>query len=150
MKKYIIAAGVVLVAMQAFQIHSNKQNGASPNHITTKYEVPIDVMNILQRSCYDCHSNNTVYPWYSYVQPVGFWLNHHINEGKEKLNFSEFATYKPKRAAHKLEEIVETITEGEMPIGSYLWTHKASSLNKDEIAMVKAWADSLRNTIVVE
>lgn len=120
----------------------------SSNDITKAYSVPDHVQQVLKVSCNDCHSNNTVYPWYTNIQPVGWWTQHHVNEGKRELNFSEFASYTPKRQAHKLEEVVEQVKGGHMPIDSYLWIHKDARLSEDHKALLMQWAEGLREQII--
>ena len=94
----------------------NQNTEVQKNDISTVMSIPEDVSNILQASCYDCHSNYTTYPWFDEVQPVYWWVNNHIEEGKHHLNFSEWATYTPKRQAHKMHEIAEQVEEGEMTL----------------------------------
>src|SRR5690606_40199750 len=90
----------------------------------------------------------TTYPWYANVQPVGWWLQHHINEGKEHLNFSIFGSYPAKKQAHKLEEVAEEVEEGNMPLESYTYVHSSSVLNKEDAAILSGWAKSLRQQIM--
>jgi hypothetical protein len=104
----------------------------------------------LEKACYDCHSNNTVYPWYANVQPVGFWLDDHVNEGKGELNFDEFLTYPPKKARHKMEKVVEEVKEGGMPLDSYTWIHKNALLTPEEKTEITAWADNIAKQIATE
>lgn len=146
-KKILLALLVVLVILQFFRPEKNIAAAASPNAIGTKYSVPADVQTILKKSCNDCHSNTTEYPWYASVQPVGLWLNHHIEEGKGELNFDEFTTYSPKKARHKLEEVHEAVTEGWMPLDSYLWIHHESKLTPEEAKVLGDWAKNLRESI---
>ena len=110
------------------------------NDISHSVDVPANVKNILEKSCNDCHSNKTNYPWYTNIQPVGWWLNHHVNEGVGELNFSEFNTYKLRRKLHKLEEIAEQVKEGEMPLGSYTWMHSEAKLTAVEQQILIDWA----------
>lgn len=148
-RKILLALLVIMVVIQFIRPEKNQATGVSANDITTKYAVPADVHAVLKRSCFDCHSNNTVYPWYDNIQPVAWFLNHHVEEGKGELNFSEFATYTPKRARHKLDEIGETITEGEMPLDSYLWIHHDAKLKPEEAKLVTDWAKGLQAQIPV-
>ncbi|AUD02364.1 heme-binding domain-containing protein [Spirosoma pollinicola] len=143
-RKILLTLLGVFVLIQFVRPEKNQSTGMSVNDITTKYAVPADVHNLLKRSCFDCHSNNTVYPWYDTVQPVSWWLNHHINEAKGELNFSEFASYSPKKADHKLEEIGESVTEGWMPLSSYLWIHHDAKLKPEEAKLIADWASQLR------
>jgi hypothetical protein len=119
----------------------------SANDITRHYSIPENVQEILKRSCTDCHSNHTNYPWYSNIQPVGWWLQYHIDEGKHELNFSEFATYTPKRQHHKMEETIEMIEQNEMPLNSYLWIHHDAKLNDADKKTLIDWAGHLRDEL---
>lgn len=147
LRKILIGLLVALVIIQFIRPERNVASAMSANDISTKYTVPDDVNKLLQKACNDCHSNNTVYPWYSNIQPVGWWLQNHVNEGKEELNFSEFATYKNKKAAHKLEEVVELVEEGEMPLESYTIVHKEAKLTNEEKATLVTWAKALHQQI---
>lgn len=113
------------------------------NDISKKYAISEPVHRLLIKKCYDCHSNNTAYPWYTNIQPVGLWMQHHVNEGKDELNFSEFKTYPEKRANHKIEEISEAFNEGWMPLDSYLWIHKDAKVNQEDRNAINAWIKSL-------
>ncbi len=96
---------------------------------------------MLEKSCYDCHSNHTEYPWYFNFQPIAGWLAHHVEEGKDELNFSEFNTYKQKRKIHKLKEVIEQVKAGEMPMSSYLIIHKDAVLNEEQKNKLIKWAE---------
>ncbi len=113
MKKLLWALLAILVIIQFFRPARNASPGISANDISKHYPVPAEVNMVLEKSCNDCHSNHTSYPWYSQIQPVYWWLNDHIQEGKSHLNFSEFGTYRPSRQYHKLEEVIEEIRDGE-------------------------------------
>lgn len=151
MKKIIkrILAGliIVLIVLQFFRPAANQAAGITAQDITVKHHVPENVRQILQRSCYDCHSNNTVYPWYSKIQPVAWYLDNHIQEGKRELNFSDFGAYAPKKAAHKLDEVITETEEHEMPIGSYTWLHPDTRLSEEEIRTITGWASALADSI---
>ena len=144
-KKIFIAFAVVLVLIQFLRPAKNVSSTKSSADISTVYRVPDEVNLILEKACNDCHSNNTIYPWYAEVQPVAWWLNNHVNEGKGELNFSEFATYTPARQYHKLEEIKEVIDEGEMPLGSYTVIHTNAKLTDAEKQTLTAWSEGIRN-----
>jgi hypothetical protein len=87
-----------------------------------------EVANSLKIACYDCHSNQPTYPWYTNIAPVSWWIKHHIDEGSHHLNFSIWGTYKEKRKNHKLDECIEMIEEGEMPMSSYTIMHSEAKL----------------------
>jgi hypothetical protein len=111
-------------------------------------QVPEDVQTILKTSCMDCHSNETVYPWYSRIQPSAWFLANHIEEGRSELNFSVFNTYEPRRKRKKLKEICEQVQVKEMPLPSYLWIHWDAKLNDVQIKTLCDWANSEREKIV--
>src|SRR5450432_3119163 len=103
MKKFFLWTLILFVLIQFIRPAKNSSSAQSANDITLHYSVPDSVLTVLKRSCYDCHSNNTVYPWYDRVQPIAWWLQYHINHGKGALNFSEFAAYAPAKQAKKLK-----------------------------------------------
>ncbi|MBM3439889.1 MAG: cytochrome C [Bacteroidetes bacterium] len=135
---YVLFAALVLI--QFIRPERNLQQGPFPNDITAELAIPQDVNTILQQACYDCHSNNTKYPWYAQVQPINWWIQDHVNEGKQHLNFHAFATYTPKKKHHKLEEIAEVVTEGEMPMDSYQWMHGNTRLTNAQKTALVQWA----------
>ena len=143
MKRTFFFLLLLFVLIQFIRPKKNQSSVESRNDITRHYKVPDSVLRLLKRSCYDCHSNNTVYPWYDRIQPVAWWLQYHVDHGKHSLNFSEFAAYTPARQAKKLKAIGKQIKEDGMPLGSYLWIHKDAALSQDEKNLVIAWADSL-------
>ena len=116
--------------------------------IENVHTVPVEVDNILKNSCYDCHSNNSNYPWYTNIQPFSMWIDHHINEGKEELNFSEFGAYSVRRQYHKLHEIIEQVQENEMPLSSYTLIHTKAKLNDADKNNVVRWATSLKDSFI--
>ena len=107
--------------------------------------VPPDVASILGRSCADCHSNDTHFPWYSQLAPVSWWLNNHINEGRRELNISQWNTYNDKKKGRKLNEICEQVRQGEMPLPSYLWIHRDAALSEADIKTLCDWTASERS-----
>ena len=141
MKKFLIGLGLLLLIIQFIRPDKNELNDLTYD-ISTKYEVPGDVNHLMQVSCNDCHSNKTEYPWYANVQPVAWWLNHHVVDGKKHLNFSEF-TKKPLFVQnHKLEEIMEMVEEKEMPLPSYTYfgLHPEANLTDAQRTMISDWA----------
>ncbi len=151
MKKFFRRVGIglllLLLASQFWRPAKNEAATPGPNDINVKHPVPAKVQALLQRACYDCHSNNTHYPWYAEVQPVRWWLDRHIKEGKRRLDFSEFNSYTAKRAAKKLEEVDDEVTDHRMPLKSYTWVHPGARLTPDEIKLLANWAESLRDEI---
>lgn len=148
-KKIGIALAAMLVILQFVRPTKNEGIALTENDITHAINVPADVQQILETSCYDCHSNHTTYPWYTNIQPLGLWMQHHVDEGKEELNFSEFKTYTLKRQKHKLEEIAEQVNEHEMPLSTYTLIHKNASLSPEQMTLLTNWANAEFAKIIV-
>ena len=106
--------------------------------VTSDLDAPIEVKTILKRSCYNCHSNEVNWPWYSYIAPVSWLITHDVKEGREELNFSEWSKHSGN--LEMKEEIIEEIAEGEMPLPIYLITHPSASISEQELAALKQWA----------
>ncbi|HKH63786.1 MAG TPA: heme-binding domain-containing protein [Flavitalea sp.] len=149
-KKIILTLVAIIILIQFIRPAKNKSADISANDISRHYAVPANVDGILKRSCNDCHTNSTIYPWYTNIQPVGWWMQWHVNEGKSHLNFSEFATYAPKRQHHKLEETIEMVKNGEMPLNSYIWLHGNAKLSQEDQTTLMNWADGLMKEIAVK
>lgn len=132
MKKILVALLVVLVVLQFFQIDKTNPVSDINQDFLTLHNPPSEIASTMKAACYDCHSNKNVYPWYTYVQPVGWYVKNHIEEGKEHLNFSEFGNYTAEKQAHKLEESYELIEKGEMPLSSYTLIHKEAVLTTEQ------------------
>jgi len=135
----LLALGIIFVAIQFIRSERNINEQPSPTDIAKAFTVPDSVKVILKNACYDCHSNNTVYPWYSHVQPIGWFLTKHITQGKDELNFSEFGSYSTRKQLSKLEEIEDVINDDIMPLPSYKLMHKAAQLTNDEKALIINW-----------
>ena len=134
---------IFLIVMQVAQPKKNLAEGVSQNDISNVYNMPVELKEMLVKKCYDCHSNNTRYPWYANVQPIGWWLAAHVHDGKEELNFSEFKTYNAKRVAHKMEELVEVVEDREMPLKGYTMFHAGTEVTETDERLIKEWVSSL-------
>lgn len=146
LKKIFWALLIIFALFQLYPRPAKNISEAPANaDINMMHKLPDDVAGILKSSCYDCHSNNTRYPWYTSIQPVALWLDDHIQEGKAELNFSEFANYTPARRYRKLEEIADEIEHGEMPLKSYTWIHRDAKLTDAQKQSVYAWVKNLRD-----
>jgi len=143
-KKILIILIIVLVLIQFFRPAKNISIAKSTTDISNIYQMPNDVSLILDKACNDCHSNNTKYPWYFNIQPVAWWLDNHIREGKEELNFSEFGTYSLARQYHKLEEVKKQVDENEMPLESYTIIHTDAKLTNAEKKKLTNWTEGIR------
>lgn len=95
-----------------------------------------DIGKLLQFSCYDCHSNNTNYPWYNRIQPIAWFLESHIKEGKSELNFSEWGNYSDRRKNSKLKSIISQIQDDKMPLFSYTLIHRHAALSNPEKELI--------------
>ncbi|MEP7080980.1 MAG: heme-binding domain-containing protein [Ginsengibacter sp.] len=140
LKTIFIVLLIALIIIQFFRPAKNQGEEIAVNQITAVQNVPADVQQILKISCYDCHSNTTRYPWYNNIQPVAWFLNDHIIEGKKQLNFSEFATYPSFRRYKKFKEIQKQIKEDEMPLYSYTIIHRDAILSADHKSTLISWA----------
>ena len=103
-------------------------------------EVPDDVHQVLLRSCADCHSNETTYPWYSKITPSNWFLANHIAEGRREMNFSVWNTYTTRKKIKKLEEICEQVEHANMPLPSYLWIHRDAALVESQAQALCDWS----------
>lgn len=137
---------LVFMVIQFFHPLPNSDGDESGN-IATVFPVTDSLQAILKTSCYDCHSNHTNYPWYSKIQPVDWWLDHHVQEGKAELNFSIFASYSPRRQYRKFEEIKEMVDMDEMPLYSYTLPHPEASLNEVQKKLLINWSAAMRDTL---
>jgi hypothetical protein len=145
-KKIVLGCFVAFVAIQ-FVRPAKNDAPVGPDDLASKYPPPPEVKQLLEAACYDCHSNHTRYPWYAQVQPTGWWLASHINDGKRELNFSEFASYTEHRRAKKLQAISDEVTDHSMPLKSYTWVHRDAKLTDAQIKLLADWAESLAEKI---
>jgi len=151
MKRYLkialIAIAVIFLGIQLVRIDRSNPPVVSSQSIESQMAIPGDVSEILGRSCNDCHTHKTAYPWYSQVAPVSWWLRNHISDARRHLNMSEWGTYEPKKQAHKLEEICDEVRSGNMPLPSYLWIHRDSVLSEADKDALCSWTESERKRL---
>lgn len=146
-KKIAIALIGILVVMQAFRIDKTTKPVDKATDFVALTSPSTEVVQILKTACYDCHSDQTIYPWYSNIAPVSWWIKHHVDEGSHHLNFSIWGSYKDKRKHHKLEECIEMVEEGEMPLNSYTWTHKGAKLTDAQKLQLVEFFKGLKNSM---
>ncbi len=146
-RKIMLVLLAVLVIIQFIHPKKNKAEGVQPNYIGNTFAIPADVKTILAKACYDCHSNNTRYPWYANLQPLHWWLEKHIKNGKKEINFDDYTNKSLRYQYHKMEEVIERVKEGEMPLNSYTWIHKDAKLTTEEKAKITGWAQSVLDTM---
>lgn len=139
-KKILLILVVILAGIQLIQPERSNPPIDPQRTIQSRMTVPADIDDVLKRACNDCHSHETVWPWYSYVAPVSWLVAHDVNEGRRELNFSDWAKYKPDRLVDKLEEVSELVSERDMPMKIYLPLHPEARLTDDEIRRLSEWA----------
>ena len=147
-KKILFIGLIIFLLMQLYQPARNisfEQNITAD--FTKVYNVPKNVEVIFRTSCYDCHSNNTYYPWYSYIQPTRFFMESHINEGKENLNFNEWGNYSGRKQKNKLDRIAKQIKSNEMPLASYTLIHKNATLSATQKKEVLDWINKIEDSL---
>lgn len=142
MKKALIIVGIILIGIQVFRIDKTNPATTKANDFITLTNPNAEVAEVLKTACYNCHSNNTQYPWYADVAPVSWWIKHHVDEAQEELNFSEWGNYSEKKKLHKLHECYEEVEEGEMPLSSYLIMHKEAKLSAEQRELLEDWFKS--------
>ena len=147
-KKILFIGLIIFLLIQLYQPARNisfEQNITAD--FTKVYNVPKNVEVIFRTSCYDCHSNNTFYPWYSYIQPTRFFMESHINEGTENLNFNEWGNYSGRKQKNKLDRIAKQIKSNEMPLASYTLIHKNATLSATQKKEVLDWINKIENSL---
>ena len=144
LKKVLLVLLVVLVIAQFFGPERNEGSLQSVEPFLAETKPNDQVATILKETCFDCHSDFTRYPWYDKITPVNYWLNDHVEEGKEHLNFSDWSNYSTKKKDHKMEEVAEEVEEGEMPLKSYTYTHADANLSDEQIQAVVDWVNEVR------
>ncbi len=141
-KTIILIVVVAFIVIQFFRPDRNNSGQVYEKAITQLYPIPDNVNLILQQSCVNCHSNNTEYPWYAKVQPVGWFLNYHIRNAKEQLNLDEFAEYSERKRINKLRSIRDQVKDGEMPLWSYTLMHEEAKLSETEKSLLVDWLNT--------
>lgn len=143
-KRFLILALIALVIIQFISAEKNEGGYESLNAFETETKPSDEVAALLKSACYDCHSNQTEYPWYSNLAPVSFFLADHVEDGKRHLNFSDWDSYSAKRKDHKLDELIEEVEGGEMPLESYTLIHTDAKLDAAQTEALVNWAKAAR------
>lgn len=146
-KKIILGLILVFCGMQFLQLPRNQSDEMTSLHIERLYAVPENLKAILARSCYDCHSNNTSYPWYSNIQPGAWYMAEHIKKGKKELNFSDFGSYSVRQQRNKFRSMSGQVKKGEMPLTSYTLIHRNAILTEKEKQFLLKWFDAMANDL---
>lgn len=138
---------VVFVGIQFIPTTRNQSATVPSTDFMIVNNVPKSIQEKMQVSCYDCHSNNTQYPWYNRVQPVAWFLEDHINEGKSELNFNEWSLLSDRRKKSKLRSIIKQVESGEMPLSSYTLIHNDAKISDAETKEMVKWITQLKDSL---
>jgi hypothetical protein len=138
-KKIIVTLLVSIVLIQFIRVDKTNPPVDITQDFITVTKPPVEMATLLKTACYDCHSNETNYPWYFNIAPFSWWAKDHVNDGRKHLNFSIWATYNKERQLHKLEELYTEVEEGEMPLTSYTLMHGTAKLTPDQTKALTDW-----------
>ncbi|NHA05541.1 heme-binding domain-containing protein [Mucilaginibacter sp. HC2] len=138
---------LLLIALQFIPRDHNEAGNTAVNAIDRVYKIPANVSVILKRSCYDCHSDQTDYPWYARLQPVRLMMDRHVRNGKAELNFNTFGTYTARKQRSKLRAIGQSLEEGSMPLSSYTLLHRNAILSQTEKAQLMNWVKQTSDSL---
>ncbi|MCJ7757525.1 MAG: heme-binding domain-containing protein [Gillisia sp.] len=150
MKVLKITLLVVLLAFVGIQFIPTTRNQSDivpSTDLIETYNVSEQVEVIFKTSCYDCHSNNTNYPWYNKIQPVSWIIEGHIKEAKAELNFNEFGSYSERRQKSKFKSILSQVKDDEMPLASYTWMHREAKLSEKEKKALEDWINKMLESL---
>lgn len=139
MKKTIVWIAAVFLAIQLIPIDRENKPVKAEDNFVDIYSTPQHISTILKNACYDCHSNETVYPSYAYVAPLSWAVKDHVNEGRQYLNFSEWGTYNKDLRRNAVEKTVQTLENRTMPLPSYITYHPEANLTTAQIDTLKAY-----------
>lgn len=148
MKRWVYRVGAVvsitLIILQFVPVDRHNPVVAPSSVLNATEAVPPPVQRVIDRSCRDCHSDETHWPWYSYVAPVSWYIAHDVHEARSKMNFSRWGTYSENKKAHEFEEICNELMDQEMPAGAYTLMHPGARLTQEDRAVVCDWASAPR------
>lgn len=146
--RWILLVGVCLFAIAQVVRPAKTNPPVEPSMaLESRVEVEPQVEKILDRSCADCHSNKTRWPWYSDVAPVSWFVIDHVNDGRNHLNFSEWGRYDAFEQRDLLRETCLMVKTGAMPLSSYTPMHAGSKLTPDEVGLICQWTNKVRQTM---
>ena len=147
LKIAFIVIVVVFVGMQAIRPTLSNPPVDESQTINAQTQMTPQVASILDRSCRDCHTNKTAWPWYTQIAPVSWWLSDHVNEGRHDLNLSEWGKLAPDRQDRKLRQICDEVQDGVMPLSSYLPMHPVAKLSDQDKKTLCDWTDAERQRL---
>ena len=145
--RVVLLAVALLAVAQFIPVTRTNPPVDAAQTLSATLPIPPNVASILDRSCQDCHSNQTVWPWYSQVAPVSWFLANHVNEGRGEMNLSEWGRYAVRRKDRKLKEICEQVTSGKMPIRTYTFLHPEAKLSGPDKKILCDWTETARKSL---
>ena len=143
-RKLGLAVLALLVAIQFIPVNRNNPCTDPRQTIYATLTVPASVRTVFERSCQNCHTNQTVWPWYSYVAPVSWMITRDVHQARKAMNLSEWGRYSQNKRTDKLEEICEQVTNGEMPDRKYAFIHRRAHPTAQERDAVCQWSEDSR------
>lgn len=141
-KWFLVAVAAALVLIQFLPCDRTNPPVAPGRDFIAITQPPPPVAALVRAACYDCHSHETRWPWYDRIAPISWWVAGHIQDGRKRLNFSEWPSADPRRAKKKLEQISEEVADGAMPLPSYTWMHPAARLSAADKKLLADWAEA--------
>jgi hypothetical protein len=144
----LFAVLIGFIVIQFIQPAPNQSGQVLQTDLSKTYSIPNNVHTLFKNACFDCHSNNTSYPWYSNIQPIGWILAKDIENGKAKVNFSEFGSLSSRRQISKLQGVENRIKDGTMPLPEYQFMHPSARLTEEERRLLIDWIQKTKDTLV--
>jgi hypothetical protein len=148
------AALLLLVVFVGVQFYRPEKNISSKTpgqeDFLVKHNAPAEVRRLFAVACYDCHSNNTRYPWYAEIQPLGWWLTKHVDEGRDELDLSSLGEAPAKKQAKRIDAMIDVISDHSMPLPSYTWIHRDAVLDATRIKLLNDWLGQVREKLGVD
>jgi len=142
--KILLGLLLILAVLQILPREKNENRAPSDSDLFKVEEATLEIEELIIGACYDCHSYQSKYPWYSNVAPLSWWIDDHISHARKHLNFSEWLAYKADKKSHKAEECFEEVEEGEMPLESYRLAHASGRLSEGEKFLLLNWFKGLQ------
>jgi len=149
-KKVLIGIAVLFLLIQFIRVDKINPPVDPTKDFIVMTNAPKEVVEILKQSCYDCHSNETVYPWYFHIAPVSWWAKDHVNDGRKHLNFSVWGDFKEQRKVKKIDECYMEVEEDQMPLSSYTIIHGSAKLTMEQKATLVSWFQSLGGEAIIK
>jgi hypothetical protein len=151
LKRAALLLFVVFVGVQFYRPEKNvSAKTPGPEDFLVKHNAPAEVRRLFAVACYDCHSNNTRYPWYAEIQPLGWWLTKHVDEGRDGLDLSSLGEAPAKKQAKRIDAMIDVMTDHSMPLPSYTWIHRDAVLDATRLKLLTDWLGQVREKLGVD